>query len=380
VVNVQNAHVQQFSVKTDTIFYNLFLEFPGILFELIDSDPEEAATYEFTSREIKQPSFRLDGLFLPTTEDAEKPFYLLEVQFQPDEALYYRLFGELFLYLRQYQPPHPWQVVVIYPTRRIEREQAFQFSEILALNRVTRIYIDELGETSSGSLGIEMVKLVIEDEETAPERARRLVAQAQVQIDDEATQRNLIKLIETIIVYKLPHKSREEIEAMFSLSELKQTKVYQEALEEGEQIGELKAKLVAIPRMIEFGLRLPQIAQLQDLPLEVVQQTEQLFQKQNVAAFIELLTNQRDLFSAQDLAELQQWIAPLPDRIEDLSEAIAQWCNQESHTLQRQAWRQILSDLWKATVETILKSYPTTLDLTSSPVTKEMLQQGINGE
>ena len=43
---------------------------------------------------------------------------------------------------------------------------------------------------------------------------------------------------------------------MFSLSELKQTKVYQEALEEGK----LKAKFDAIPRMIEFGLRLPQIA------------------------------------------------------------------------------------------------------------------------
>lgn len=163
---------------------------------------------------------------------------------------------------------------------------------------------------------------------------------------------------------------------MFSLSELKQTKVYQEALEEGE----IKAKLIAIPRMIEFGLRLPQIAQLQDLPLEVVQQTERLFLKQKVAAFIELLNNQRDLFSAQDLAELQQWIAPLPNQVEDLSEAIAQWCNQESHTQQRQAWRQILSDLWQARVESILKTYPTTLDLTSSPVTKEMLQQGINRE
>lgn len=180
MVNVQIIHVQQLSVKTDSIFYNLFLEFPGILFELIDSSPEEAAIYEFTSREIKQPSFRLDGLFLPTIGDTEKPLYLLEVQFQPDEELYYRLFGELFLYLRQYQPPHPWQVVVIYPTRRIEREQGFQFGEILALNRVTRIYIDELGETPSGSLGIEMVKLVIEDEDTAPERARRLVAQAQI--------------------------------------------------------------------------------------------------------------------------------------------------------------------------------------------------------
>ncbi|MEQ8973162.1 MAG: Rpn family recombination-promoting nuclease/putative transposase [Coleofasciculus sp. C1-SOL-03] len=370
-------------MKTDTIFYNLFLEFPAILFELIDSSPEEAAIYEFTSREIKQLSFRLDGLFLPTTEDAEKPFYLLEVQFQPDEELYYRLFGELFLYLRQYQPPHPWQVVVIYPTRRIEREQRFQFGEILALNRVKRIYIDELGETSSGSLGIEMVKLVIEDEETAPERARRLIAQAQAQIDDQATQRNLINLIETIIVYKLPHKSREEIEAMFSLSELKQTKVYQEALEEGEQIGEyrgeLKAKLTAIPRMIEFGLSLSQIAQLQDLPLEVVQQTEGLFQQQKFAAFIELLNNQRDLFSAQDLAQLKQWVAPVPDQIEDLSEAITQWCNQESYTIQRQAWRQVLSDLWQATVETILKTYPDTLNIPSSLLTKQMLQQGIEG-
>lgn len=220
-----------------------------------------------------------------------------------------------------------------------------------------------------------MVKLVIEDEETAPERARRLVAQAQIQIDDEASQRNLIKLIETIIVYKLPQKSREEIEAMFSLSELKQTKVYQEALEEGE----IKAKLAAIPRMIEFGLKLPQIAQLQDLPLEVVQQTEGLFQQQKVAAFIELLTNQPDLFSAQDLAQLKQWVAPVPDQIEDLSEAIAQWCNQESHAIQRQAWRQVLSDLWQATVETILKTYPDTLNIPSSLLTKQMLQQGIEG-
>ena len=78
---------------------------------------QEAATYEFTSREIKQLAFRLDGLFLPTTSDLEQPFYVVEVQFQPDEDLYYRLFGELFLYLRQYKPRHPWRVVVIYPTR-----------------------------------------------------------------------------------------------------------------------------------------------------------------------------------------------------------------------------------------------------------------------
>jgi predicted transposase/invertase (TIGR01784 family) len=78
-------------VKTDTIFYSLFQAFPGIFFELIDRSPEEAFTYEFTSREVKQLAFRLDGLFLPTTEDPEQPIYVVEVQFQPDEDLYYRL-------------------------------------------------------------------------------------------------------------------------------------------------------------------------------------------------------------------------------------------------------------------------------------------------
>jgi predicted transposase YdaD len=41
---------------------------------------------------------------------------------------------------------------------------------------------------------------------------------------------------------------------MFSLSDLKQTKVYQEALEEGReegrQEGELAAKLASIPRLL----------------------------------------------------------------------------------------------------------------------------------
>jgi predicted transposase/invertase (TIGR01784 family) len=271
-------------VKTDTIFYSLFQAFPSIFFELIDRSPTEAATYEFTSREIKQLAFRLDGLFLPKTNNPEKPLYVVEVQFQPDEDLYYRLFGELFLFLRQYKPPHPWRIVVIYPSRTIEIEQTLQFGELLALNRVRRIYLDELGEAAESSLGVGVVKLVIEPEETAGELARRLIEQARQQLTEEATKRDLIKLIETIIVYKLPQKSREEIEAMLGLSDLKQTKVYQEALEEGKQLGveegkqlgveegKEQAKLEAIPRMLQFGLSQDAIAQILDLPLEVVQQ------------------------------------------------------------------------------------------------------------
>jgi len=254
-------------MKTDTIFYSLFQSFPSIFFELINQSPTEAVDYEFTSREIKQLSFRLDGLFLPKINNPEKPFYVVEVQFQADEDLYYRLFGELFLYLRQYKPPYPWNVVVIYPTRNIEKEQTLHFGEIVTLNSVRRIYLDELGESTDSSLGVGVVKLVIETEDTVGELARRLIQQARQQLTDEATKRDLINLIETIIVYKLPKKSRQEIEAMLGLSELKQTKVYQEAKQE--------AKLEAIPRMLQLGLSLEVIAQSLDLPLEVVQQAAQ---------------------------------------------------------------------------------------------------------
>jgi predicted transposase/invertase (TIGR01784 family) len=188
---------------------------------------------------------------------------LVEVQFQPDDEFYYRLFSELFLLMKQYRPPYPWRVVVIYPSRSIEREQALQFAEMLHLNRVRRIYLDELEEGADRSLGVRVVKLVIESERTAVASAKELIEQARQQITDEAIQRNLIDLIETIIVYKLPQKSRQEIERMLGLGDLKQTKFYQEA--------KLETKLEAIPRMIRLGLTLEVIAQSLELPLEVVQ-------------------------------------------------------------------------------------------------------------
>jgi predicted transposase/invertase (TIGR01784 family) len=362
-------------VKTDTIFYRLFKGFPSIFFELINQSPEQAKTYEFTSREVKELSFRLDGLFLPKNEQSNEPFYVVEVQFQPDENFYYRVFTELFIFLKQYKPTHQWRVVVIYPSRRIEREQPLNFRELFP--RVTRIYLDELGEAASDSLGINVVKLVIEQEKTAPEQARRLIEQAQVQITDETTKQNLIDLIETIIVYKLPQKSREEIQAMFGLSELKQTKVYQEAKQEGFAEGEQKAKLKAIPRLMQLGLSVEMIAEGLDLSVEVVQQASQFFYEQNVVAFIELLQDQRSLFSPQDLAELAELIEPLPNTIEDLSNAIAQWCKQDGHSLQRQAWRDLVSGKVAAMVEELLATNLASLETFEASVNKAILQQAI---
>jgi predicted transposase/invertase (TIGR01784 family) len=254
-------------MKTDSIFYRIFLEFPSSFFELIDRPPDEADDYEFTSREVKQLSFRMDGLFFPLAEESEQPFYVVEVQFQPEDEFYYRLFSELFLMMKQYRPLHPWRVVVIYPSRSIEREQALQFAEMLHLNRVQRVYLNELGEAANRSLGVKIVKLVIESERTAVASAKELIEQARQQIIDEAIQRNLIDLIETIIVYKLPQKSRQEIERMLGLGDLKQTKFYQEAFAEGEE----KTKLEAISALLKEGLNIEQIARALKLLPEVVQ-------------------------------------------------------------------------------------------------------------
>lgn len=90
-------------MKTDSIFYRLFQEFPGIFFELIGEPPQAVNAYRFSSVEVKQTAFRVDGVFLPKRK-RNNPFYFVEVQFQSDLTIYARLFAEICLYLRQNQP------------------------------------------------------------------------------------------------------------------------------------------------------------------------------------------------------------------------------------------------------------------------------------
>ena len=66
------------------------------------------------------------------------------------------------------------------------------------------------------------------------------------------------------MVAKFQNKTREEIETMLGLGDLRQTRFYQDA--------KMDAKLEAIPRIIKSGVSVEQIAQWLDLPLEVVRE------------------------------------------------------------------------------------------------------------
>lgn len=67
------------------------------------------------------------------------------------------------------------------------------------------------------------MQLVVESEQSAAARARRLIEQARQEIVIGLSRQEIIELIETIVVYKFPNLSRQEIENMLGLSELKQT-------------------------------------------------------------------------------------------------------------------------------------------------------------
>ncbi|TRT87741.1 MAG: DUF2887 domain-containing protein [Microcystis sp. M_OC_Ca_00000000_C217Col] len=82
----------------------------------------------------------------------------------------------------------------------------------------------------------------------------------------------LIELIEKIIIYKFPQKSRQELEAMFNLTEWKQTKFYQEAKKEGKIEGKIEGKMETIPLLVRLGLNEEQIARELNLKVEIVHQ------------------------------------------------------------------------------------------------------------
>ncbi len=141
-----------------------------------------------------------------------------------------------------------------------------------------RFYLDELDNAPDDSLGIGIVRLVIESKNKAGEFAKNLIDKAKEELTDTLIQRKVLEFIETIVVYKFPNLSREEIETMLNLNILKETRVYQEAKaegreegrEEGKEEGKLETKLKMIPIFLELGLTVQEIAERLELDMEEV--------------------------------------------------------------------------------------------------------------
>ena len=144
-------------MRTDTIFYQLFLTFKPLLFELLGEPIANAEYYQFTSREIKEKAFRFDGIFMPDRED--KPIYFVEVQFQNKSDFYWEFIAEINLYLNQYKPVQDWKAVALFAQRRFEVKSLTLYQqELMNSGRIIPIYLDEV---RSGSIGVGLIQLYL---------------------------------------------------------------------------------------------------------------------------------------------------------------------------------------------------------------------------
>ena len=80
-----------------------------------------------------------------------------------------------------------------------------------------------------------MIQLIIAQESQVSKIVQQLLQRAKTEIPDPLITRGIIDLLETVLVSKFSKLSRQEIQSMFLLSDIKQTRVYQEVREEGRQ-------------------------------------------------------------------------------------------------------------------------------------------------
>jgi predicted transposase/invertase (TIGR01784 family) len=127
--------------------------------------------------------------------------------------------------------------------------------------------LEDLGDEAYNNLGLGIVKLIVEEEEAAVERAKRLATKATEELADEPTREKVLELVKTILLYKFKNLTPEEVIDMLELDDFKQSRLYQGIKREG--------KLEVVPLLLELGLSVEEIARRLELSVEQVQQAAQ---------------------------------------------------------------------------------------------------------
>lgn len=278
-------------MRRDAIFYQIFKRFPELLATLIDLPPEQAQGYRFESVEVKEPSFRIDGVFIPPYHAIRQLVCFCEAQFQKDDTLYHRFFSEIFLFLYRNHPRFKdWYGLLIFPSRGLEPSDTTIHQALLNSPNVKRIYLDELTAEESTAIGIRLMKLTILPEAQMAAQAKDLITEVQQTSPDILSTKEIIEIVTTIVVYKFATLSREEVEAMLGLTgmTLEETRVYQDAKEAGRQEGRQEglqegleqglaqgqqaALAATIPLLLQAGFTVEQIAQRTGIAIAQIQQ------------------------------------------------------------------------------------------------------------
>jgi predicted transposase/invertase (TIGR01784 family) len=257
---------------TDPIFYRLFATSPETFFLVLgmstDSAQDMAARYQYEALEFKETAHRVDGVFRP--KEPGLPLYFLEVQFYRLPSVFADILVKAYTYLKQHDPGQAFCGVVLFASRSLEPEELGPYQPLLDAGLLRRYYLDEMPEVGEAPLGLSILYLIPQPESQAAVTARGLVARSRREIADAALQAELIELIETVILYKLPRLSREEIQVMLQVHDIRQTRVYQEAKEEGRKEGIETERQRSIAKMAAMKMSAETIADLLGLNVDLV--------------------------------------------------------------------------------------------------------------
>jgi predicted transposase/invertase (TIGR01784 family) len=256
-------------MKTDALFYRFAKELPDAFFELIGRPPTDAARYRFDAIELKDTAVRIDGLYVPQPPDETAPVYFVEFQNHRSTHTYSNLLLKIGLYLEKVNPRQNWQAVVVYPHPGVEQENTVPYRGFLGSEQFTRIYLNQLPPPPQGKFGLEIVRMMAASPRNALVAAQSLVPAIRNSKLDLHARRRLIELIETVVLYQFPVLSRRELEKMLQVNDFRETKVYQEALEEGREegkrLGVAEASEAIARRLLAEGLSAAKIAAITGL-------------------------------------------------------------------------------------------------------------------
>jgi len=200
-------------------------------------------------------------------------FYFVEVQFQEKTDFWWRFLTEIFVYLGQYKPANDWLAVAMFSTRRQDPGLPRPYRTLLSNQQIKIFYLDELEISPNASIGLEIISLIVGTNQEAITKAQKAVDHTRKRIEDTTEQRKIVELIETVLVYKLKNLTRKEIEAMFTMDDLKETRYFQDVKQEGLQEGLEKERSLVIRLLKRKVANLsPELElQVRNLPLEVLE-------------------------------------------------------------------------------------------------------------
>ena len=258
-------------MKTDTLFYRFFQELPECFFALVGRPVTDAERYRFEAIELKDTAVRIDGVYSPRQHDEREAVFFVEFQNHPSERTYSNLLLKIGLYLEKVNPRQNWQSVVIYPSRSIEQVNLHPCRTWLQSEQMTRIYLNELPEPRPGEFGLSILRLIVARADDARDEAQRLIPQVRESNEPAEQQAKLIELIETVVAYQFPNLSRKELEKMLQVDSFRETKVYQEAFEEGIE--------TVARRLLEQKFPLKKIAELTGLSVGKIKRLRKKLEK-----------------------------------------------------------------------------------------------------